>query len=646
MKLSNYRDKTIRKQASQSKHYSLKYSSKFISLLIVLVSLIIIIATAISTVKSIVDEHVQTVDRRTQINANVAKSVEQQINNVLQKAEQVASFAANTYIYDSYALDMRDWLDNGWLIDDSFIAISLIDTRGQLIKSSKNNLAIDNYSTDPFFNQLQQNPIDSLLIGWPYFNRQQDQWLLPLYKRINNSIGDFAGVVVLSIKAEILSNFFNNMNMTDAFIELSGLDGIVRSRILEERLVLDNNQQSWNTRQSAQAANSYIDNGKGIDDISRIIAARQMQDYDMLITVGTSYKQALALVEANKQPKIINAVTICLLVIIFAGLLIYLIRRQDQALLAAQSNEALFRATFSHAAMGMARIAPDGKLLETNAKFQRMLGYDANELLNTNIIDLLADPDKSQAQQFMQDRLTEYYLGMSPEIERVYIHKNGSRIWVLEALSVVRKSNGTPDFLVSAIQDITSRKNLEEELSYAASHDLLTGLPNRFLLQRKLASVISIAENSDKLIAVLFLDLNGFKAINDSYGHSVGDSLLALVAQRLKSAVRNNSGDIVARYGGDEFTVVLLNLKNKADCEAVINKIYATINQPLDLGLNLDLMISASIGVALYPQNSQNIKELISQADFAMYYAKNNGFKYSYWDDTNQTLVERKAIAD
>lgn len=645
MNLSQSKDKAVLKHA-QSNKLHLKHSSKFISLLIVLVSLAIIIAVTIGTAYRIVFEHEQAVNRRMQLNANVAISIEQQIINVLQRAEQIAAFTANIYIDD--LIDLKAWLAHELLLDKDLFSIGIINSNGALIASRGVDIGVSDYSSSAFFYDLQNNKSNSLLIDRPIFDEQQQQWLLPLYRRIENHFGEFSGAVMLTISPMALANFFKDMNLSTAFIELINTKGVVVSRVLGNKLVLNNDAKnvSWNARYSHADVGSYIDSGKSIDGISRVLAFRKIDGYDLFITVGTSYPEALAMADARRESHIIMGVLINSLVIIIALVLIFLLRRQDKAVYATQANEALFRATFHHAAMGIARIAPDGRILETNTKFQRMLGYSGDELLNKDIVDLLSESDRPGAHQFMHDRLTEYYLGMPPEIERAYVNKNGKKIWVHEALSVVRQSDGTADFLVSAIQDITDRKILEEQLSYAASHDSLTKLPNRTMLQHRLTQAINIAKENRTIVAVAFLDLNGFKKINDTYGHRVGDELLKNVGQRLKNTVRTNSGDIVARYGGDEFCIVLVNLKDIDNCERVANKIASVLEQPFDLGIGGLVTITTSIGAAFYPDNSETIDELISQADYAMYYAKNNGLTYSHWQDTEQKLDQLKVVVD
>lgn len=630
--------------ANINKQHNLKHSSKLISLLIILASLVIIAATTISSARRMVLDQANAVNRRMQLNSNVAISIEQQIINSLERAEQVAAFTSYVYVHDYSNLDISEWIEHDLLIDTDINVINIIDADGQIAIDSGFVLYQD-YSEKPLFKEIKGNPEKHLIIDKPVYDQEKQRWLLPMYRRIENDTGEFAGMILLAIDPKSLGNFFKNMDLPTAFLEVSGSDGLVRSRVVGEELELDKdkNNLTWNYRQIHSDMGTYVDNGKYIDGLSRIVAYRPIAGYDLTVTVGTDYKSAVAMVDATKKDQIISIIIVDLAVVFLASIFIFLLRRQEQAVLSTESNEALFRATFSHAAMGIARISPEGTIIETNPKFQRLLGYDKDELIDKNIIDLLDDEYKHDAKQFMDDRLTEFFLGMPPEIERVYVDKKGNRVWVHEALSVVRKSNGLPDFLVSAIQDITARKNLESQLSHAASHDVLTGLPNRLLLKQNLARTINLSRQNNTITAVLFMDLNDFKDINDQYGHSAGDELLKEVADRISSAVRVNSGDMVIRYGGDEFTVMLAGIKDIADCELVAKKVAYKIKQPYALWPGATVTITTSIGAAFCPMDTENIDDLISYADFAMYYAKNNNLIYSTWQNANGELVELNA---
>lgn len=194
--------------------------------------------------------------------------------------------------------------------------------------------------------------------------------------------------------------------------------------------------------------------------------------------------------------------------------------------------------------------------------------------------------------------------------------------------------------VVGTIQDITERKRTEGQLAYLANYDALTALPNRYLFQDRLEHALRQADRNGTQLALLFLDLDRFKAINDTFGHGVGDELLKLVARRLLGTVRGS--DTVARLGGDEFTLLLENVSDEEEASEVARKIHAALNQPFNL-IERELFVSTSIGIALYPGDASDTHTLLKHADTAMYRAKEQGrAAYRFFtSELNQQVQER-----
>ena len=170
-------------------------------------------------------------------------------------------------------------------------------------------------------------------------------------------------------------------------------------------------------------------------------------------------------------------------------------------------------------------------------------------------------------------------------------------------------------------RDITDRKVAEQVLEYMATHDSLTGLPNRTLFSDRLRHALARAKRSEKMIAVLFIDLDGFKSVNDAFGHEIGDQVLKLVSDKLRRCIR--SSDTVARMSGDEFILVIENLSKQEDALSIASKILGTISAPLMVS-NQHITITASIGLSLYPVDGEDELNLLQKADAAMYQVKNN----------------------
>jgi diguanylate cyclase (GGDEF)-like protein/PAS domain S-box-containing protein len=203
--------------------------------------------------------------------------------------------------------------------------------------------------------------------------------------------------------------------------------------------------------------------------------------------------------------------------------------------------------------------------------------------------------------------------------------KTGEEFLSWVEISEICDANGKRTHFVSVTSDITDRKRAEQELRYLANYDALTGLPNRTLLSERIAHAIARARRNGRKVAVLFLDLDRFKHVNDSMGHAAGDSMLKAAGARLRHVVRE--GDSVARVGGDEFTVVIEDIGSSTEAEHVAAKIIAAFEQPLELDNGQEVVISPSIGISLHPDHGQAASDLLKFADTAMYQAKEHGRK-------------------
>lgn len=193
--------------------------------------------------------------------------------------------------------------------------------------------------------------------------------------------------------------------------------------------------------------------------------------------------------------------------------------------------------------------------------------------------------------------------------------------WMQQKVILMRK-NGKPSRIIGVLSDITERKNYEEQIKFQASHDLLTGLPNRSSFHERLKEEMAVSKKKDFKLAVCLLDLDGFKQINDTMGHQSGDELLKIIARRLSASLR--SFDFVCRMGGDEFVFILSKIKEKTEAVELMNKVLSLIQDPIILSEG-DAQISGSIGIAFYPDDADEERDLVRAADEAMYQAKRKG---------------------
>jgi diguanylate cyclase (GGDEF)-like protein/PAS domain S-box-containing protein len=292
-------------------------------------------------------------------------------------------------------------------------------------------------------------------------------------------------------------------------------------------------------------------------------------------------------------------------------------RRAEAELREAQER---FRSAFEHAPIGMALMTLDGQLFRVNRAMVQILGRSTDELLRVGVRDLTHPDDHAAAAEVLGRLLADEV--PSCQLELRYIHHDGHPVWVALSTSIVRDVNGNPLYFVLQLEDITERKASGEALAHQAIHDPLTGLPNRMLFVDRLGRDLSRAGGMHPRVAVLFLDLDRFKVVNDSLGHSAGDRLLVAVADRLSSAMRQD--DVVARFGGDEFVVMCQNVTSIEAAELTAERLASVIAKPFAL-VEGEVFVTASIGIALSDGQNETPETLLRNADAAMYRAKENG---------------------
>ena len=278
---------------------------------------------------------------------------------------------------------------------------------------------------------------------------------------------------------------------------------------------------------------------------------------------------------------------------------------------------------------------PWGRIEYVNPKFTQISGYALDEVQGRNPSLMKSGETSEEEYRQLWETITA---GGEWRGEFHNRRKDGSLFWESAAISAIRNEFGAISHFLAVKEDITERKVYEEQLRHLATHDELTGLANRTLLLDRLEQAIHYAQRSRRLVAVLLLDLDRFKVLNDSLGHSVGDELLFSAAQRLRTVVREM--DSVARLGGDEFVILLGELVGEDDVGPVARKVLEHLTLPYQLGAR-DLTVTASLGISLYPRDGQDAETLLRNADVAMYRAKEEGgcFRF-YAPEMNLRVME------
>lgn len=303
-------------------------------------------------------------------------------------------------------------------------------------------------------------------------------------------------------------------------------------------------------------------------------------------------------------------------------------KRAEEAL---RESEERFRTAFENAPIGVAFVGTeDMRYLRVNHALCEMLGYSKEELLEKTALEVTHPGDHEISASLARRALDGEF--ESYDLERRYLHADGHALWVLTSISVIRDSRGEPSHMVCLHQDIDKRKALEDRLEHQVLHDPLTSLANRTLLMDRLKQAMARLDRRDEPIAVLFVDLDDFKLVNDSLGHEVGDRLLVEVTGRLKECVRPE--DTVARLGGDEFVILLEGISDLSGAKRVAERIVSSLEVPFCFQGH-EVFVGASIGIAPAFEASGEAEDLLRNADLAMYGAKSSGkARYEFFNES------------
>lgn len=315
------------------------------------------------------------------------------------------------------------------------------------------------------------------------------------------------------------------------------------------------------------------------------------------------------------------------------------------------AEEALFvekeRAQVTLNSIGDAVLSTDieGNVTYLNLVAEKMTGWSREEASGRPLAEVfqIIDGDTREPAQDPMELAIRQNKTVSLTAYCLLISRDGSESTIEDSAAPIHDRGGRVIGAVIVFRDVSQARAMVRKMSHLAQHDFLTGLPNRMLLNDRLTQAIALARHHGNQLAVLFLDLDRFKNINDSLGHAIGDQLLQLVAERLTACVRNS--DTVSRQGGDEFVILLPKVEHGEDAARTAQKMLASLTAPYGIAQH-DLHVTVSVGISTYPDDGQDAETLIKSADTAMYYAKENGRNnYQFFtQDMNTRAVERQSL--
>jgi len=304
---------------------------------------------------------------------------------------------------------------------------------------------------------------------------------------------------------------------------------------------------------------------------------------------------------------------------------------------ALRESEERFRSAFNYAPIGIALVSSAGKWLKVNHALSTILGYSEEEFLQSNFQAMMYQEDLGATLVKIHELISGKTVNC--QMEQRYVHRSGRTVWASWSVSTASDTRSEQPSLIFQIQDITDKKLAEDKLQYEATHDALTGLPNRPLFMGKLAKALAKARQySGYKVSVLFIDLDRFKNVNDSLGHLLGDRLLIEISSRLRECMRPS--DMVARLGGDEFTILVEGRYELREVTTIAERIQEKFTVPFDLNGH-EIYSSASIGILQASEKHLTPEDMMRDADTAMYQAKRAGkARHAVFDEEMHEAVK------
>lgn len=500
-------------------------------------------------------------------------------------------------------------------------SVSVIDADGYVVYTSLATTAANIFAGDrEHFKSHADAEGAHLIISKPLVGRVSGKWSIyftrPLIKN-----GRFAGIVSLALSPEYIASNLDipGLGKRDVITLFDG-DGNFMSRSHDLAGVLGKSVPKDRPFVGKQAPVTGAYRAiASYDNVKRTFAWRRTEVYPLIALVGIDETEVFAPIDAEIDlESIANGLGTVVVLFLVGGIIALLIRivRSQQAL---SESEEMYRTVFSSASEGIMVTDAQNRILAVNPAFTQITGYAMADIFGHDPKVLASGQhDASFYHRMWQQLLTHG----AWEGELVNRRKDGLHYDEMLKITLIRDDKNLPHRYVAMCNDITEKKRREEIVWQQANYDSLTGLPNRQLLEDRLDRAISHAFRQKSQMAILFIDLDRFKPVNDTWGHAVGDNLLCQVARRLKNVLRDE--DTVARIGGDEFVVLMPTIEKSDAPVCTAEKVISVLSEPFRVDEQI-LDISCSIGIAVFPSDADNALQLIKMADIAMYAAKDAG---------------------
>ena len=550
---------------------------------------------------------------------NLARAFEEHLSRSLKDIDRVLLLLRGSYERDPAGFSFDKFQYAMPMAGEATLQFTITDVGGTIRYRSLGMPERDvNISDRDHFKHQRSSTTDELQIDKPTIGRTTGRPSVHMSRRLLRPDGSFAGVITATIDPAYFTRFYDSIDIgSDGFVRVVGLDGIIRAvgGSAPEALGRDLSNAQLFRRYADAPSGTYLTPSVLSDFVERLTTYRKVKDFPLIVMVAVSTKEVFANAIAKQRAYNYIATTLTALILIFVMFSVWDRVKLERMTETLEKQNMRFDAALNHMSQGLCMFDGDEHLVVCNQRYSKI--YDLpTELVQpgTSMHDIIAyrfahgTYGGSPAPEYTRRRQTQ-----PSEIQ----HAPNGRSYLIQ-----RQPMPGGGF-VTTHEDVTERQRNDAQIAHMARHDALTDLANRTLFMERINDELARMRRGGKSFAVFLLDLDEFKAVNDSLGHPVGDALLKLVADRLRLSTREI--DVVARLGGDEFAILQPGDDNSREgAIALAARIRDAIAAPFDLDGH-KINIGTSIGIAIAPDDGTEADQLLKNADLALYSAKADG---------------------
>ena len=549
----------------------------------------------------------------------------------LEKLDELTAFVKFEWERSPKSVNLSDLSKKGVFSSSHFAAFLIIDADGKALTSTLPADPAVRFDDRAYFQYHKTHEDGSLRVGTPQVGRLSGKRAIHLTRRLNKPDGSFAGVLVVGVAVDALSPFSDKpAGQAAGLLGVAGTDGVFRIAVNDGVTSPGADSRFSSIPQFGESAWRTRILGKEwfVDGERRYVASDMVPGYPFRAVVGLDESQVLAPHKENRANTLRSLTAGTVILAFFVGVAMLLSSRLLYRKAAEEEERQAYRLATESGNDGFyswraiyddQNAICDFEIVDCNERGAALYNMDPETLRNMTLRELYPS---EYGDRLIKEHVAIYEAGF---IHDEVLLSPGTR---MAATWLQRKIVRTRDGLAVTMRDITEAKEHEQELTRLATVDSLTGLPNRHWLTLNLPSMLASAQASNTHVALLCIDLDNFKNVNDSQGHTTGDALLIAAAKRLQGLLR--PGDHVARLGGDEFTIVLNPVTGEGQVSNIANRVISAFRRPFSHEGALNA-VGTSIGISVFPRDAESSEALLKNADIAMYAAKETKGSYRFY---------------